>query len=250
MWPIRALKEPMAAQARQFESQGALRVLVVDDRELSRICLRKSLEAEDAIEVAADLGNGVGIVEQVSSLHPDIVLLDLDMPGGGGFAALRTLAEHSPECPVLVLSAVEDRASLTRAVELGARGIVLKRSGIDELKQALRELRRGGKWLSGALPDLAQSEALETDDPLRALLTPGARLRRFERWTAPSWSRLTAREREVAALVAQGTRYSEVARKLAISQQTVKNHVRRVFDKLEVTNRLQLALFVANRKPV
>ena len=239
----------MAPLARQLDHNATLRVLVVDDHNLFRICLRKTLEADGSIKVAAEMSSGAGIIEQVERHAPDIILLDLDMPGVDGFAALQALQENSAACPVVVLTAVEDRASLTRAVELGARGIVLKRFGIDELKEAMNEVRGGGKWLSRALPNLPQSAASVADESLRAQLGSRSGLRRIERLTAPAWSRLTPREREIAGLVAQGIRYSEVARKLEISEQTVKNHVRHVFDKLEVTNRLQLALFVANRKP-
>lgn len=239
----------MARPARQPDQNEKLRVLVVDDHGLFRICLRKTLEADGSIEVAAELGNGEGIVEAVASYSPDVILLDLEMPVVDGFAALQALADHSVPCPVVVLTAVEGRASLTRAVDLGARAIVLKRFGIEELKQAIREVRLGRRWLSRALPELRRPAAPAADESLRRVLATGSRPRRIERWTAPSWSRLTPREREIAGLVAQGVRYSEVARKLKISEQTVKNHVRHVFDKLEVANRLQLALFVANRKP-
>jgi len=240
----------MTSPAPQLEHREKLRVLVVDDHELFRTCLRKTLEVEEGIEVAAEMSSGEGIVEQVSSHQPDLILLDLDMPGVDGFGALQALAGHSAACPVLVLTAVDDRASLTRAVELGARGIVLKRFGIAELKQAMREVRRGEKWLAHALPEFRPSASPGLPEQLRSVLATGSRMRRIERWTAPSWSRLTPREREIAGLVAQGMRYSEVARRLEISEQTVKNHVRHVFDKLEVANRLQLALFVANRKTV
>lgn len=239
----------MARPARQIEPDEKLRVLVVDDHQLFRICLRKWLEADGNIEVAAEMDSGEGIVEQVALHSPGMILLDLDMPGVDGFAALRALADHSVACPVVVLTAIDDRTSLTRAVELGARAIVLKRFGIDELKQAMHEVLQGRAWLSRALPEPRRPVAAAPDESLRTVLATGTRLRRIERWTAPSWSRLTPREREVAGLVAQGIRYSEVARELGISEQTVKNHVRHVFDKLEVANRLQLALFVANRKP-
>ena len=239
----------MARPARQPDQHEKLRVLVVDDHGLFRICLRKTLEADGNIEVAAEMGSGEGIVEQVASHAPGVILLDLDMPGVDGFAALRALADHSVACPVVILTAVEDRASLTRAVDLGARAIVLKRFGIDDLKQAIREVRFGRSWFSRALPEPRQPAAPPAGESLRTVLATASRPRRIERWTAPSWSRLTPREREIAGLVAQGVRYSEVARKLKISEQTVKNHVRHVFDKLEVANRLQLALFVANTKP-
>ena len=117
------------------------------------------------------------------------------------------------------------------------------------MKQAIREVRLGRRWLSRALPELRQAAAPGGGESSQTPPPSASQLRRIERWTAPSWSRLTPREREIAGLVAQGIRYSEVARKLEISEQTVKNHVRHVFDKLEVANRLQLALFVANAKP-
>jgi DNA-binding NarL/FixJ family response regulator len=239
----------MSRPARQLNDDEKLRVLVVDDHDLFRICLRKTLEAEGTIEVAAEMSSGEGIIENVARHAPHLILLDLDMPVVDGLAALQILAEHSVACPVVVLTAVEDRASLTRAVELGARGIVLKRFAIEDLMQAIREVRLGGRWLSRAVPEMRQPADSEADESLQAVLASSPSLRRIERWTAPSWSRLTPREREIAGLVAQGIRYSAVARKLGISEQTVKNHVRHVFDKLEVTNRLQLALFVANRKP-
>lgn len=239
----------MARLARQLDQSEKLRVLVVDDHDLFRICLRKTLELEGAFEVAAEMNSGEGIVEQVARHAPDMILLDLDMPGVNGIAALQALARQKVTCPVVVLTGVEDRALLRRAVELGARAIVPKRSAIDELMQAICEVRRGGRWLSTVAAELRDPAATETDYALPAAAAPGAGLRRIERWTAPAWSMLTPREREIAGLVAEGIRYADVARKLEISEQTVKNHVRHVFDKLEVTNRLQLALFVANRKP-
>lgn len=239
----------MPRSACQPDPNPKPRVLVVGTHDLSRICLRKSLEADGSIEIAAELDNGGEIVEHAASHSPDAILLDLDPPDAGGFAALQSMADHSVACPVVVLTAVEDRDSLARAVDLGARAVVLKRFAVEELKQAIREVRLGRRWLSRALPELRQAAAPGGGESSQTPPPSASRLRRIERWTAPSWSRLTPREREIAGLVAQGIRYSEVARKLEISEQTVKNHVRHVFDKLEVANRLQLALFVANAKP-
>jgi len=177
--------------------------------------------------VVAETGGGPQILELVAQHAPEILLLDLDIPGVDGLDILRQLRSATTNTRVLVLTASENEEDLVEAMKLGAAGVVMKTTSTALLTQAIRKVAEGEVWLDGSV----------TVNVIKRLADSRA---------APQRSQsggLTPREREIAALVGQGYRYREIAEMLSISEQTVKNHLRNMFHKLGVSDRLQLALY-------
>lgn len=197
------------------------RVLLVDDQALVRSGFRLILEVEDDLEVVGEASDGPSAVRAVAELSPDVVLMDVQMPGGDGLAATR---EIGGACPVLVLTTFDRDDYLFGALEAGASGFLLKNAAPEELVEAVRVVARGD-----------------------ALLAPTVTRRVLERFAArpvraarPDLvAELTDREREVLLQVAQGLSNAEIAGALFVSEATVKTHVSRVLDKLGVRDRLQ-----------
>ncbi|WP_285773128.1 response regulator transcription factor [Microtetraspora sp. NBRC 13810] len=204
------------------ESPGErpLRVLLVDDHPLLRHGLRALLEHVGGIEVVGEAGDGEEAVRLGLDLAPDVVLMDLVMPGTSGIEATRRLIDRQPDLGVLVLTMSEDDASVFAALRAGARGYVLK--GTD------------GTSLLAAVWSVARGEAVYGPAVAR-------RIRRFLTSGPDSgpFPELTAREREILDLLASGRSNPEIARGLFISQKTVKNHLTSIFAKLQVADRAQ-----------
>ena len=221
-----------------------IRVALVDDHYLLRAGVRALLEEEPDLEVAAEVSHGNNICALVRRAEVDVLLLDLDMPPPDGHEVLRQIKGARLRVRTIVLTGVDDPLPLALALELGAKGIVLKKSATKQLIQAIRRVHQGGSWLEETLAHLKP----------HILQTPPARSRKKAHAPLPAeevslWSCLTPRERQIASLVAQGQRYKEIASHLSISDQTVRNHLRNVFDKLQVNDRVQLALYTIRRGP-
>ena len=207
-------------------SKTTIRVLVVDDHPIFRDGLCKLLEAEDDVTVVGQGRSGAECVALVEKLKPDVVLLDLKMPDQDGLEVLRGLAGLDTGARVIVLTASEDERDYVEAVRRGARGLVLKQMATARLLEGIRKVHRGELWINRRV----------AADVLKAAGQP-----------VPGES-LTAREKEVVKLVAQGFRNKEIAEKLALSEQTVKNHLHAIFDKLGVSDRLELALYALHHR--
>jgi DNA-binding NarL/FixJ family response regulator len=196
-----------------------IRVLVCDDHPLFRDGLAALLDTVADVEVADAVGDGETAVRRTAELRPDVLLMDLNLPGMPGLEAIRRVLRGEQPPAVLVLTMVDDDDSVTASLQVGARGYVLKGAGQEEVLAAIRTVAAGG-----------------------AVFGPGA----AERLLAGSrgrWSiELTSRESEVLALVADGRSNSEIAAELGISLKTVQNHVSRVLAKLQVRDRTQAAL--------
>jgi NarL family two-component system response regulator LiaR len=202
-----------------------IRVLIVDDHAVVRGGLRTFLDLQDEIEVVAEAEDGDGAVSAVERLRPDVVLLDLVMPQGGGLPAIRQIRERSPATRVIVLTSFLDDDKLFPAVRAGAAGYLLKDVQPDELVTAIRKVAAG-----------------------EALLHPAAAARLMAELAADGERRdprtlLTNREREVLELVARGMPNKLIARELGISEKTVKTHMSNVLAKLGLTDRTQAALY-------
>ena len=205
-----------------------IRIALADEHTLFRAGLRKLLAVEPDFEVVAETGGGPEIFSVVDTAQPDIILLDLQMPGVDGLDVLREL-QHNTSTRILVLTAADKEEDLARAMKLGASGVVLKTSGTELLMQAIRKVCAGEIWLDGRITANVIKHLADARQPDgRSPGEPGG---------------LTPREREIAALVGQGYKYREIAEMLSISEQTVKNHLRNMFHKLGVSDRLQLALY-------
>ncbi len=197
-----------------------IRVLVVDDHQVVRQGLRAFLEAQDDIEVVGEAADGAECVAAADRLRPDVVLLDLRMPGTDGLAALRALREHENPARVLVVTSFTEPAAVLPAVRAGAAGYVYKNVDPQALAAAVRAVHAGHVLLH---PEVA------------ALLAAGE--------PDPGGVRLTARERQVLAAMARGQSNREIARSLSVAEKTVKTHVSSVLAKLGVHDRTQAALY-------
>ena len=214
---------------------GILHVAIADDHVLFRQCLRKLLETENDIEVVAEFGDGHGIRELVENEHPDLLLLDLVMPNVNGFDVLRQLRAAPLHVDTIVLTASHDRVDLAMALELGAKAVVPKEAATRELLQAMRQVHQGfpgpGRATQNAVPESARFAAVTN-----GYLHPGSGAK------TERWDELTPRETEIALLVGQGLRYKEMAQRLAMSSSTLNNHLRNIFEKLQINGRVELAL--------
>lgn len=193
-----------------------IRVLVVDDHPLFRAGLSGLLATMPDVEVVAEAVDGDEAVARAVELRPDVVLMDLNLPGTPGLEATRRIVAAAPECGVLVLTMVADESSVVASLRVGARGYVLKEAGQDEVLAAIRTVAAGG-----------------------AVFGPGVAARLLQK-TAPG-AALTPRESEVFALLARGLDNPEIARELGVSLKTVQNHVSAVLAKLQVRDRTQAA---------
>ncbi|GLP71928.1 DNA-binding response regulator [Streptomyces sp. TUS-ST3] len=192
-------------------------VLIVDDHPVVRDGLRGMLESAPGFAVLGEAANGVEAIERAGDLDPDVILMDLRMPGGGGVDAIRELTRLRARAKVLVLTTYDTDSDTLPAIEAGATGYLLKDAPRDELFTAVRAAAEGRTVLSPAVASRLVS----------AVRTP----------KAPANEPLSAREREVLALVAKGTSNREIARELFISEATVKTHLTHLYGKLGVKDR-------------
>jgi two-component system, NarL family, response regulator LiaR len=201
-----------------------IRVLIADDHAVVRQGLRTFLELQDDIEVVGDVADGEAALSAVSEHRPDVVLMDLVMPGIGGIEAIQRLRELRPETRVLVLTSFLDDEKLFPAVRAGAAGYLLKDVEPAELVRAIRTVADGEGLLHPAVAARLMDEFSEAERP------------------APDEA-LTAREREVLELIARGLPNKLIARDLGIAEKTVKTHVSSILGKLGLTDRTQAALY-------
>jgi NarL family two-component system response regulator LiaR len=199
-------------------------VLIVDDHAVVRSGLRSFLRSEGDIEIVGEAGNGTEAIEKVQELLPEVVLMDLVMPGMDGIEATRTISRVSPASRVLVLTSFGEEDKVFPAIKAGARGYMLKDVPAKDLGRAIRGVARGEFLLH---PDIAEKVLDELREPAAEPL-PGE---------------LTPREVEVLTLVAQGLTNQEIAQRLIISVRTVKAHMSNILGKLHAADRTQAALY-------
>jgi len=193
-----------------------VRVLLADDHLVVRAGLRAMLDPVPDLEVVGEAGDGAEALSLAGSLRPDVVLMDLRMPGTDGVTATARLRELHPRVSVLVLTTYDTDADILRAIEAGATGYLLKDATRDELLGAIRSAAAG-----------------------RSILASGVASRLLGRMRGPAPATLSAREIEVLELVARGRTNKEIARRLHLSEATVKTHLLHVFSKLQVEDRTQ-----------
>ncbi len=215
---------------------SSISVLVVDDHDLFRRGLMEVLEEEDDITVVGEARNGQQAIEKAEELEPDVVFMDLNMPGQNGIEATAFLTQKWPDLKVLVLTVSEEAADLYRALSVGARGYVLKISDPQEIIDALRQVHQGWVVVSPAmaprfLSDLGQATETSTPQPPDPTLAGN--------------TQLTPREQEILRLVARGLSNTELADTLMVSENTVKTHVKNILGKLHMKNRREAAAYAA-----
>lgn len=199
------------------------RVLIVDDQELVRAGLRGILHARYGFDIVGECADGAEVPDAVATLRPDVVVMDVRMPGVDGVQATASLRADSAAPPVLMLTTFDDDEVLAAALRAGASGFLLKGVPADDLQRAVRTVAEGAAWLDPAVT----GRVLTT---YRA--APALALARDA-----SLGELTAREREVLAMIGHGMTNAEIAADLVLGEGTVKSHVNRVFSKLHLRDR-------------
>ena len=209
-----------------------VRVLLADDHTLFRKGVRTILEQMDDIEVAAEAASGSEAVAVARDIVPDVVLMDIKMPDGGGIEATRSILQENPHIGVVIVTMFDDPESVFSAMRAGARGYVLKEAEPEELRRAIEAANRGEVILC---PKIAKRllEHFAGEPPRRQVGLP--------------YEDLTPREVQVLQLAAEGRSNKEIAAELVISEKTAKNHIANIFSKLQVNDRTQAILYALRK---
>jgi len=210
-----------------------IRVLVVDDQELFRRGLTMLLAQDTDIEVVGEADDGIAGTDLATTLAPDVVLLDVRMPRRTGVEACRAIKEAVPSAKIIMLTVSDEEGDLYETVKNGASGYLLKDSSIEEVAQAIRVVNEGQSLISPSM-------AVKLIDEFKQMSKP-------EREQGPAL-KLTERELEVLRLVAKGLNNREVAKELFISENTVKNHVRNILEKLQLHSRMEAVMYAMREK--
>ncbi len=205
-----------------------IRVLLVDDHTLFRSGIKSLLQRNEEFEVVGEAGDGLEGIKRARSLRPNVVLLDLHMPGVSGLEALKVIVEEIPEVRALMLTVSEDAQDLMDALRAGASGYLLKNIETEMLIDGVRRVAAGESVVS---------------QQMTAKLIAGVRNPPRQEGSPPDRERFSPRERDILASLAQGESNKEIARRLDLAESTVKIHVQNIFKKLNMTSRVQVALY-------
>ena len=219
------------------ETQQSVRILVADDHPIFRDGLRKLLEAEKDFTVVGEASDGGEAIEMAQQLKPDVLLLDLAMPRVPGLEAVRQLGNSVEAIKVILLTAAIEREQIVDALHHGVRGVVLKESATELLLKSIRCVMDGQYWVGRE----SVSDLVRIIRDLTAIPEQGQRKRSYN---------LTPRELDIISSIVDGYTNKDIAEKFDIAEQTVKHHLGNIFDKLGVSNRLELALFAVNHNLV
>ncbi len=212
-----------------------IRVLVVDDHALFRRGLQMVLEQEPDIEVVGEASDGAEAVEKSADTLPDIVLMDVRMPKRGGIDACTAIHETVPSARIIMLTISDEEADLYDAIKAGAMGYLLKEISIEEVASAIRAVHGGQSLISPSMASKLLTEfasMIKKTDDRQQVPTP----------------RLTDREMEVLKLVAKGLNNRDIAKQLFISENTVKNHIRNILEKLQLHSRMEAVVYAVREK--
>jgi DNA-binding NarL/FixJ family response regulator len=210
-----------------------IRIAIVDDHDLVRAGIRAILEQEPLFEVVGETGDGQDAIRLVTQLKPDVVLMDVHLPGGiGGLEATETIVKDCPDSKVIILTQYENREYIRRAIRIGARGYLLKRSVAAQLKDAIRTVNAGQRYLH---PSVA--------DELVDLVTTGRSIEDPE----DDYDRLTAREKQVFKLLAEGKTSRDISKYLTISLKTAMTHRTNIMEKLNMHSRSELIRYAVRK---
>lgn len=211
---------------------GTISIALADDHAIFRDGLRRLLQLEPDFKIVAEAQDGTQVPDILRDHEPDVLLLDLKMPNLDGLSLLQRLQNQKFKTKIIVLTASDDEGEYVQAMKYGTSGIVLKQTATDLLIKSIRKVYSGEIWLDAKTTAAVMRQFASPNDP-----SPRDRDK----------PRLSNREREIVALVAQGFKNKEIAERMFISEQTVKNHLHNIFDKLGVSDRLELALYAIHR---
>lgn len=208
-----------------------IRIMLADDHQIVRQGLQALLEAEPDMEVIGGVADGLAVSDAVEQLRPDVLVLDLMMPGLNGLDVARLVRQRSPKVQIIILSMHANEAYVLQALRNGASGYVLKDASTDTLVEAIREVVNGKRYLSPPFSEWVIE----------------AYLQKSSKGAADPYETLTAREREVLLLAAEGHSNNEIADKLSISPRTVEVHRARIMEKLQLKNHTHLVKYAIQR---
>jgi two-component system, NarL family, nitrate/nitrite response regulator NarL len=213
-----------------------IRVIVADDHPVVRIGVRNMLSDDNRIEVIGEATDGDEAISQVIQLEPDILLLDLEMPRMPGLEALRALMSDSLRVKILLITSTITSQQVVEALQIGARGIVLKNVLADHLRTAISTVHSGDYWIGG-------KRVVNLVGVLKNLMEKAAA-------PPPKTFGLTPRELDVVGCIVEGYSNRDIAKQFGLSEETVKRHLSNIFDKTGVSTRLELALFAISHQLV
>lgn len=231
-----ATRKPFSSSLGQV-STATIRIVVADDHPVVRFGVKNILMADPGFDVVGEAGDGDEAITQTLELEPDILLLDLNMPKLPGLEAMRSIMSRSPRVKIVLLTGVISTQQIIEALQIGARGIVLKEAVASDLGESLKAVLSGDYWIGGkrvanlltALHELMQQAAAVPEKKTYGL---------------------TPRELEVVSCIVEGCSNKDIAKQFTISEETVKRHLSNIFDKTGVSTRLELALFAISHKLV
>ncbi len=236
--PTPVLRKPASGpQGTGLPGNQSIRIVVADDHPVVRFGVKNMLTSEPGFEVVGEANDGDEAITQTLEVEPDILLLDLAMPKLPGLEAMRAIMNRSPRVKIVLLTSLISTQQVIEALQIGARGIVLKDSVASDLGESLRAVLSGDYWIGGkrvvnllsALHDLMQQAAAVPEKKTYGL---------------------TPRELEVVTCIVEGCSNKDIAKQFTISEETVKRHLSNIFDKTGVSTRLELALFAISHKLV
>ncbi len=210
-----------------------IRIVIADDHAIFRQGLRRLLDSEPAFQVVGEAEDGDEAVDLARKLKPDVLLLDLAMPRMHGIEALREMASSATPVRTILLTAQVETPQIVEALQLGARGVVLKHAASELLMRSIRTVMEGQYWVGrdtvSDLIELVRGYSARQQPPRKTF-------------------NLTPRELEIVGAIVEGYTNKDMADKFKVSEQTIKHHLTNIFDKLGVSNRLELALFAINHR--
>ncbi|MGB8645662.1 MAG: response regulator transcription factor [Anaerolineae bacterium] len=219
---------PNTSAQPQNQMQAPIRVIIADDHPMVREGLASMLTAK-GIEVVGEASNGREAIALAKSLNPSVVLMDVRMPDLDGLEACRLLHRDQPDLPVIIVTTYDNPAYMAKALSAGAAGYILKGATRDELLQAVRAVAEGGMlWDRGLMQQVVRKTVQDLTQPQE---------------DEQLLESLTAREREILALIAQGMNNREIAETLSVTVSTVKTHIEHILAKLQATDRVQAAVW-------
>ena len=226
-----------SAPAQSYASGATIRIVVADDHPVVRFGVKNILTNDIGFTVVGEAEDGDVAITETLDKEPDILLLDLQMPRLPGLEAMRAIMSRSPRVKIVLLTSTISTQQIIEALQIGARGIVLKDSVAGELSEALRAVISGDYWIGG-------ERVVNLLKALHELMQKAAAVPEKKTYG------LTPRELEVVTCIVEGCSNKDIARQFTISEETVKRHLSNVFDKTGVSTRLELALFAISHKLV